>query len=475
MKKFLNNWLTENENPKKYIFDIFLALVILFSIVLIFLEGEEGELFGILKLLDILTIVFFVAEYCARFYIATNFREDKAKRNLWYAVYQKLIWMIKISSLIDLLALLPSLTFFRTFRTLRFLRLLRFIRLGKAFKIFRDIDKLNIILQGMKEQNRIFYVFFFLTISLLTLLSFIIFISEARVKGSDFASFSDTFWYTLKTIELVDDTPKSFIGRFFTMVLLVFNLAIFGFFISLFLTKIQTVMDAITSGKIAKLNLKNHIVICGYTKSSRNVIDDLLKDVKNYNNIVLISGKEVEEISGVIYVNADFTDYSALIKVNIKQAKFAVVFSEAREHDTIRDTDLRTVMTVFHIEKEAPNVHTIAEINDEINAEIIKDKMKGDEILYKELIDSKIITACINNPNISDMFYNLFGNDNDRIKTINFEDLKMSKGTLVKQIKLYFIERNETFLGLMDSDLNSIISPKNNLEVDASYKVIYLS
>ncbi|WP_346882845.1 NAD-binding protein [uncultured Algibacter sp.] len=475
MKKFLHKWLTDNENPKKYIFDIFLALVITFSIVLIFLQSEKGEFTGILKILDTGIIIFFVTEYCARFYIATNFREDIVTKNLWYAIYKKILWMLEISSLIDLLALLPSLTFFRTFRTLRFLRLFRLIRLGRVFKIFRDIDKLNIILQGMKEQNRVFYVFFFLTISLLTLLSFVIFVSEARVKGSDFATFSDTFWYTLKTIELVDDTPKSFTGRFFTMILLVFNLAIFGFFISLFLTKIQTVMNAITSGKITKLNLKNHIVICGYTKSSRNVIDDLLKDVKNYNNIVLISCKEIEEISGVIYLNADFTDYSSLRKVNIKSAKFAVVFAESKEHDTIRDIDLRTVMTIFHIEKEAPDVHTIAEINDEINAEIIKDKMKGDEILYKELIDSKIITTCINNPNISDMFYNLFGNDNDRIKTMNFEDLKMSKGTLVKQIKLYFLERNETLLGLIDSDQNSIISPKNDLIVDESYKVIYLS
>ena len=475
MKKFLNKWLTENENPKKYIFDIFFALVILFSIALIFLEGEDGELVGILKFLDILIVIFFMAEYCARFYIATDFRKDILTKNVWYAICQKLRWMIKISSLIDLLALLPSLTFFRTFRTLRFLRLLRFVRLRKAFKIFRDIDKLNIILQGMKEENRIFYVFFFLTISLLTLFSFVIFISEARVKGSDFATFSDTFWYTLKTIELVDDTPKSFIGRFFTMILLVFNLAIFGFFISLFLTKIQAVMNAITSGKITKLNIENHIVICGYTKSSKNVIDDLLKDIKNYNNIVLISCKEVEEISGVIYINADFTDYSALRKVNIKSAKFAIVFAESKEHDTIRDIDLRTVMTIFHIEKEAPTVHTIAEINDEINAEIIKDKMKGDEILYKELIDSKIITTCINNPNISDMFYNLFGNDNDRIKTIGFSNLEMDSETVVKQIKLFFVERGEIFLGLIDKDKQSIISPKNDLVVDDSYKVIYLS
>lgn len=475
MKNFLRKWLVNEDNSKKYFFDIFLAFVILLSIALIFLQGVQGEFVGFLKVLDTSIVIFFVVEYVARFYIATDFREDIENHNLWYAIYKKLLWMVRISSLIDLFALLPSLTFFRAFRTLRFLRLLRLMRLGRAFKIFRDIDKLNIILQGMKEQNRVFYVFFFLTVVFLSLFSFIIFISEAGVKGTDFVSFSDTFWYTLKTIELVDDTPQSFVGRLVTMVLLLFNLAIFGFLISLFLTKIQYVMDAITSGKITKLSMKNHIVICGYTKSSRNVICDLLKDDKNYNNIVLITKKEVDEISGVIYVDADFTDYSALRIVKIKDAKFAVVFAEANEHDTIRDIDLRTVMTVFHIEKEAPGVHTIAEINDEVNAEIIKDKMNGDEILYKELIDSKIITSCINNPNISNMFYGLFGNDNDKIKTVSFEEMAFAQGTLVKQIKLFFLERNETFLGLIDSDKNSIISPSNDMLVDNSYRLIYLN
>ena len=87
---------------------------------------------------------------------------------------------------------------------------------------------------------------------------------------------------------------------------------------------------------------------------------------------------------------------------------------EVITHDTIKDVDLRTVMTIFNIEKEAPNVHTIAEINDERNAEIIKDKIEGDEILYKELIDSKIISSCINHKHLSNMFYELFGTEKNK-------------------------------------------------------------
>lgn len=190
---------------------------------------------------------------------------------------------------------------------------------------------------------------------------------------------------------------------------------------------------------------------------------------------MLVSTRPIKDTSGLIYVNADFTDYKTLALIKIKSAKFAIVFAESKVHDTIRDVDLRTVMTIFNIEKEAPHVHTIAEINDRVNAEIIKDKIEGDEILYKELIDAKIITACIGNPNISNLFYELFGNKKERIKSIRLNDLNLGNQIIVKKLKLFFIERNETFLGLIDEQNQSILSPDNYMKVDDSFRLIYLA
>lgn len=474
MKKILKYWLVDDKNPKKYLFEIFLVLVILLSITLTFLQNEHESLPANLAFLDILIAVFFTIEYLARFYISSDFRSDINSKNLTCAIYNKLKWMVKPSSLLDFLAIIPYLGFFRIFRVLRFLKLLRLIKLIRAFKILRDFDKLNIILQGMQEQNRIFYIFFSVTFILIVSISFIFYIVENNITNTEFSSFKDSLWYTLKTIEFVDDTPNTWIGKLFSGLLLLFNMAIFGFLVSIILNKINQLMDAITTGKITSLKIKNHIVICGYTKSSQNVIEDLLKDKKNYNKIVLVTTKPIQDTSGLIYVNADFTDYKTLELVKIKNAKFAIVFAESKVHDTIRDVDLRTVMTIFNIEKEAPQVHTIAEINDHMNAEIIKDKIEGDEILYKELIDSKIITACIDNPNISNLFYELFGNKKDRIKSIRLNDLNLGSNIIVKKLKLFFMERNETFLGVIDADNHSILSPSNHMRIDNSFRLIYL-
>ncbi len=475
MKKTLRYWLVDDDNPRRYLFEIFLALIIIFSVVLAFMQNEQGELSGIFATLDTSIIIFFILEYVARFYIASDFREDLSHKNLGFAFSKKVKWMIKPSSLIDFFAIIPSLHFFRIFRVFRFFKLLRLIRLIRVFKILRDFDKLNIILRGMPEQNRIFYIFFTITFFLIISISFGLYIVESKSVDTEISSFKDALWYTLKTIELVDETPNTWIGKLFSGLLLLFNMAIFGFLVSMILNKIRQVMDAITTGKISNLKIKDHIVICGYTKSSQNVIEELLKDKKKYNKIVLVSTRPIKEISGLIYVNADFTDYKTLTSLNIKHARFAIVFAEAKEHDTIKDVDLRTVMTIFHIEKEAPHVHTIAEINDEINAEIIKDKIQGDEILYKELIDAKIITACINNPNISNLFYELFGDKNERIKCTNLNELNIGDKAIVKKLKMFFTDRNETFIGLIDDQNQSVLSPDNTMEIDTSYRLIYLS
>jgi len=475
LKKFLRYWLVDEENPKKYVLDVFIALMIVLSIVLIFFQNEQGYLTQNLHHVDMAVLLFFITEYGMRWYICSDFRKDYQAKGLFFSIKQKLCWMVKPSSLIDLLAILPSLTFFRAFRTLRFLRFLRLFRLVRAFKTFRELDKLGIILQGMKEHNRLFYIFFVTSGFILLLLSFGLYSVEHHAKNGDFSTFPNSFWYALELIELADTTPKTVFGKLFSVLLLLFNMAIFGFFISIILNKITQVMDAITTGKITRLNIKNHIVICGYSKSSEKVIEDLLKNKKYCNKIVLITQKPVKDRDGLIYINADYTDYNTLKLVKIKQAKFAIVFAEFNGADAIRDVDLRTVMTIFHIEKEAPNIHTIAEINDEMNAEIIKEKIEGDEILFKEMIDAKLITTCIGNPNISPMFYALFGEDDVRIKSATLAEFDFLNPTRIIDVRLYLLHREETLLGVIDAENRSILSPKNDMLVNEDYRLVYFS
>lgn len=477
-KKRLYDILENNENRSsaKFFFDIFLAVIILISIVFIFLENEKGELNHGLEVADQAITIFFIIEFLARFYVSSDFTEDLRSRGLIYALGRKIKWFFRITTIIDFLAILPSVKFFRVFRTLRFLRLFRLLKAYRSFKTFREIDKIFTVLKGMSEENRVFYVFLSFTVFFLFILSFALYIAESHLPETSFETFGDAIWYAIQVIGFGDDTAQSTLGKIFSGLLFLINMAIFGFFISIILNKIQNIMDSITTGKIGKIKLEGHIIICGYTKSSQNVIKDLLTDRSNVNNIVLITQKSIEDnLSGVIYMNGDFTELETLQDANISKAKYAVVFAEAKESDTIKDVDLRTVMTIFQIEKEASHVHTIAEINDERNAEIIKDKIDGDEILYKEMIDSRIISSCITHKYISNMFYDMFGTvNNERIKETTISDIELGTEADVKQIKIHFLEKDCTFLGYIDRDNNSHLSPANNTKVSDEMRLIYI-
>ncbi len=481
MKKRLYNLLENDKitNGKKFMFDIFLALVILISIIFIFLENEKGELSPTLDVINIIINVFFILEFIARFYVISNFRYDYKEEGVAYALKQKWKWFLRPTTIIDFLAIMPGISFFRIFRTFRFFKFLRFFRILKVYrslKTFREIDKIFTIIKGMTRESRMFYVFFVFTLFVTLIISFALYISESGHQETEFNSFKDSVWYAVKIIGFGDDTPKTTIGKIFAGLLLLVNMAIVSFFISIIVTKIQNIMNAIASGKIGKLKLENHIVICGYTTSSIRVMKDLLKDDDNINNIVLITQKEIEDdLNGVIYVNEDFTKLKSLLDVNIEKSKYAVVFAEFGENDSIRDVDLRTVLTIFHIEKINPNIHTIAEITEEENAEIIKEKIEGDEILFKEKIDAQIISNCIKHKNISSMIYDLFGaRDQERLAETTLLELKIKSPISVKEIKQLFLEKEGTFLGFIDTENNSVLSPKNDIVIDDSYRLIYL-
>ncbi len=171
------------------------------------------------------------------------------------------------------------------------------------------------------------------------LISFALFAVEP-IQSEHFGSYSSSLWYSLKQIGFGNEDPQTLSGRIFAVFLKLANLAIFSIFISLVVTKIGGIMDTLASGKIGKITLKNHIVVCGNSTSSLRVINDLLEDPNNYNNVILISETPLnEEIAGLIYLNGDSTKLNILEKANIKEAAFAVVFAEQKKNDSLRDVD----------------------------------------------------------------------------------------------------------------------------------------
>ncbi len=463
----------ESRSKRKLLLDFFIVLCVLFSIIIMFIEIKLESLPNFLLITNKVLNTIFIVEYVLRFWVSTYFIQDIKEKGIVFAIKYKLKWIFSLKSLIDLLAIIPSLDYFRVFRTIRFLKILRFLRIFKSIRIFRDIDKFLTILNGMKQELRTFFIFFAITSVSILVLSFALYLTENEYEDSVFHTFSSSLWYSVKLLGFASDEPISFFGKIFVACLSFLNIAVFGFIISYTTAKLQAFMSGFNLNNMTRINLSDHIIICGFTKSSQTVLNTLLQNDANKNNIVLVTPKDIDDnLDGVLILKGDYTDVNILNKINAKEASYAIVFSERRENDNLRDTDLRTVLTVFNLENLNPDIHTIAEINDERNAEIIKDKINGDEILFKESIDANIIASCLKHKHISGLYDSLFNPNDNNIHELSILDCLKKSTCRVKEIKEYFLNNDLHLFGIIRGE-QSYLAPKNDFEVFAQDRILY--
>jgi len=145
LKGFLHWWL-ENPNNNKIIYvDILLNLVIIASIYSLYVEYcYDDSIPSHIITINNLFLAFFIAEYIIRFFISTDFLADASKQHggsLYSAIINKVRWMTKFFSIIDLLAILPAIRYLRVLRTIRILRFLRLLRFLRVLKVFRHFQK----------------------------------------------------------------------------------------------------------------------------------------------------------------------------------------------------------------------------------------------------------------------------------------------------------------------------------------------
>ncbi|MGD9809627.1 MAG: ion transporter [Deferribacterales bacterium] len=463
MKQFLRHWLDCPENKKKPYLDTVIIFLIILSVITTFLQNTQLY-YSHHKLLDtietVITILF-TLEYSLRFFIATDFLIDikRDHGSFLYAINQKILWAIKPFNIIDLLALIPEIRFFRLFRILRLLR------------AFKQSSSIMLAIRSYKQETRVFVILFLSVLAIVIINSFLSFIVANPISND--LKFTDFVVYHLKLLDFATDENKSIVANVIASTTLLLNITFIAIFISLITTKMESVMTKIKEGHLGKISLKNHIVLCGFSACSAKVIAELLA-LKKSENIVLVTERENPDISGIIYYHGDYSDIKVLRQVNVKESRMCIVFSEINEHDTVKSVDLRTVLTVFNIEQENSEVHTIAEIINQENGEIIRDKIMGDEIIYKEMIDASLICNCVRHPYISPLIYDMLNIDNRTMEEATLADFGINYSLSYKELKLKLIDKEITLLGVIDKDNNSELSPKNDTIISSTDRLLYL-
>ncbi len=220
---------------------------------------------------------------------------------------------------------------------------------------------------------------------------------------------------------------------------------------------------------------KGHIVFCGYTSATEVALKEMQKEIDS-RGVIILSEKEVPKIDGVTHLNLDYFNIKNLQnkKVKLSECSVCVIFAEFKEGETSRVVDMHTVLTVYNIRKENPDIHIIAEIINRENTAIINE-LQCDDIVFKEIIDLNLIVKCVLHPNISPIIYDLLTDRGKTIKETSLAEIGISKENITyRDIRLHGLEQDVTYLGYISGDNETVLTPKNDCIVLPHYRLVYI-
>ncbi len=390
------------ENP---FFDSIVAVLIVVSCVLILWEFLSPKHEAVLSLWnDLLTLVFIV-ELSLRWYVS----EDKEE-----------FWRTYI---IDVIAVIPIFRWFRLGRLFRVLRLFRLLRLFRFFQILaRRVSLFSwVFFKGYGEYVILAFVTFLLILTG-TLLEYM------YVYKGDLLT---AFWYTIFSMiagEPQPGIPDTTVGRLVYLFVAFSGMSLFAFFVGLVTALLSVAISrAINLLEVETLsNLKDHIVICGYTRLAPVIISQIQSSPRFSETPVVIITEQPNEaieldeydinISNVFLVKEDFTKISSLKKARIERASMCVILPDkgVRGNLSDQDRDARTILTALTIEKLKPDIYTCAVILDQKNVDQIGLSNVVDELLVVSDIEGYIISSALLSHGLVDILSDLLS-----LKTLN--------------------------------------------------------
>lgn len=205
--------------------DLILVVVIVMSVFAVVLEtvpSIHDPLAGAFAWFDDISVAIFTLEFLLRLYAAPETNTYQP------AMSQRIAWLTKPSSLVDLIAIAPwYLNLFtgggldlRFVRILRVLRVLKLTRYNTAMKTFSDV---------MQREQRAFFAAMFVTFLITILAGAIVYEFEHAVQPEKFDTMPRAMYWAVITLASVgygDISPITPIGQAFTMVLALLGIGI---------------------------------------------------------------------------------------------------------------------------------------------------------------------------------------------------------------------------------------------------------
>jgi voltage-gated potassium channel len=218
-------------------------------------------------------------------------------------------------------------------------------------------------------------------------------------KPWTFESVFDSFNWGVATVLGQGDSAfvTSPAGRIIGWLLILFGVAMLGMITG---TLVAMVIDfLLKEGQgLGASGYRDHIVVCGWNTTARDLIAELRGDDYQLRVVVLADLEKNPAGDGVYFVRGDATNEEDLVRAGIREASAALVFP----HDSSDDADMRSILTIMAIEHTAPGVRTVAEVNNPKHEPHFR-RADVNELLVTSKIASHLLARTALYPGLSSM------------------------------------------------------------------------
>ena len=179
-------------------------------------------------------------------------------------------------------------------------------------------------------------------------------------KPWTFESIFDSFNWGIATVLGQGDSAfvTSPAGRIIGWLLILFGVAMLGMITGALVAMVIDFLLKEGQG-LGASGYKDHIVVCGWNPTARDLIGELRRDDYKQKVVVIAEVDKNPAGDGVYFVRGDATNEDDLHRAGIREASAALIFPD----DASDGADMRSILTIMAIEHAAPGVRTVAEVN----------------------------------------------------------------------------------------------------------------
>jgi voltage-gated potassium channel len=206
-------------------------------------------------------------------------------------------------------------------------------------------------------------------------------------KTWTFESVFDSFNWGIATVLGQGDSGfvTSPAGRIIGWLLILFGVAMLGMITGALVAMVIDFLLKEGQGMGAS-GFKDHIVVCGWNATARDLVDELRGDDYVQKVVVIAELDKNPARSDVYFVRGDATNEEDLERAGIKEASAALIFPD----DPTDGADMRSILTVMAVEHAAPGCRTVVEVNNPRHEPHFR-RANADELLVTSKISSHLL------------------------------------------------------------------------------------